>query len=73
MEELKQAIDIAIAKFEEEFGQDGKLEEGDRFATVFNDAVLIISFENKTLKFDVLAGTPYFVEMNLNLTEPSNR
>ena len=44
-------------------------EDGDRFVTVYNDAVLIISLENQQLKFDILAGTPYFVDMNLNLTE----
>lgn len=69
MEELKQAIDFAMAKFKEEFGQDAKIEEGDRFATVFNDAVLIISLEDKALKIDVLAGTPYFADMNLNLAD----
>jgi len=70
MDTLNQAIVLAIAKYEEVFGKDAKLEEGDSFATVFNDAIIVISFENKTLKFDVFAGTPYFIDMSLNLTKP---
>ena len=70
MDTLNQAIVLAIAKYEEVFGEDAKLEEGDSFATVFNDAIIVISFENKTLKFDVLAGTLYFIDMSLNLTKP---
>lgn len=70
MDTLNQAIVLAIAKYEEVFGEDAKLGEGDSFATVFNDAIIVISFENKTLKFDVLAGTPYFIDMSLNLTKP---
>lgn len=69
MDELEQALDSAMEKFKEEFGEDAKLEDGDRFATVYNDAVLIISLENRQLKLDILAGTPYFVDMNLNLTK----
>ena len=70
MDTLNQAIVLAIAKYEEVFGEDAKLEEGDSFATVFNDAIIVISFENKTLKFGVFAGTPYFIDMSLNLTKP---
>ena len=70
MDTLNQAIVLAIAKYEEVFGEDAKLEEGDSFATVFNDAIIVISFENKTLKFEAFAGTPYFIDMSLNLTKP---
>ena len=69
MNGLELIVNSAMAKFKEEFGEDAKLEDGDRFVTVYNDAVLIISLENQQLKFDILAGTPYFVDMNLNLTK----
>ncbi|WP_315352458.1 hypothetical protein [Phocaeicola abscessus] len=69
MEETKSAIELAMAQFKAEFGQDAKLEDGDEFATVYNDAVLIISLNNRKLSVRILAGKPYFVNQNLNLTE----
>lgn len=69
MEETKNAIQLAMEQFRTEFGEDAKLEEGDSFATVFNDAVVIIGLENRQLSVQVLAGKPYFVSKKLNLTE----
>lgn len=69
MEETKSAIELAMEQFRAEFGQDAQLEEGDSFATVFNDAVVIIGLENRQLSVQVLAGKPYFVNHCLNLTE----
>ena len=43
MEMIARAIDMAMQRFREEYGEDAKLEEGDEFVTVFNDCVLIIS------------------------------
>ena len=69
MEETKSVIELAMEQFKAEFGEDAKLEEGDCFATVFNDAVVIIGLENRQLSVQVLAGKPYFVNHCLNLTE----
>lgn len=69
MEETKSALELAMEQFKAEFGQDAKLEDGDEFATVFNDAVVIISFNNRNLSVKILAGKPYFVNKNLNLTK----
>lgn len=69
MEETKSAIKLAMEQFKAEFGQDAKLEDGDEFATVFNDAVVIISLNNRNLSVRILAGKPYFVNQSLNLTE----
>lgn len=69
MEETKNAIQLAMEQFRAEFGEDAKLEEGDSFATVFNDAVVIIGLENRQLSVQVLAGKPYYVDHSLNLTE----
>lgn len=66
---LKEALDLAILQYKKEYGEDAKIEEGEEFATVFNDAVLIIGLENKKISIKVLAGKPYFVDHNLNLTE----
>lgn len=69
MEETKNFFKLAMEQFRAEFGGDAKLEEGDEFATVFNDAVVIICLNNRKLSIRVLAGKPYFVNQNLNLTE----
>lgn len=69
MEETKSAIELAMEQFKAEFGQDAKLEDGDEFATVFNDAVVIISLNNRKLSVRILAGKPYYVNHGLNLTE----
>lgn len=69
MEETKSVIELAMEQFKAEFGQDAKLEDGDEFATVFNDAVVIISLNNRNLSVRILAGKPYFVNQSLNLTE----
>lgn len=69
MESLNKAIQLAMAEYKKEFGEDTKLEDGDEFATVFNDGVLIIGLEDKKLSFKILAGTPYKLNYNLNLLE----
>ena len=61
MEETKSAIELAMEQFKAEFGQDAKLEDGDEFATVFNDAVVIIGLNNRKLSVRILVGKPYFV------------
>lgn len=65
---LEDALDLAILQYKKEYGEDAKIEEGEEFATVFNDAVLIIGLENKQISIKVLVGKPYFVNRNLNLT-----
>ena len=69
MDILKEAFDMAICQYKKEYGEDAKIEEGEEFATVFNDAVLIIGLENKQISIKIFAGKPYFVDHNLNLTE----
>ena len=68
MEELATAIELAMEKFNEEFGE-GALEDGDEFVTVFNNCVLIISFENGHISTEFIGGKPYEVDMTLNIYE----
>lgn len=67
MEEIGQAIELAMQKFKEEFGEDEKLEEGDEFVTIFNNCVLIISFENGKLQTKFIGGRPFEVDMALKI------
>lgn len=67
MEEIGQAIELSMQKFKEEFGEDEKLEEGDEFVTIFNNCVLIISFENGKLQTKFIGGRPFEVDMALKI------
>ncbi len=69
MEEIGQAIKLAMQKFKEEYGEDAKLEDGDEFVTVFNNCVLIISLEDGSLKTNFIGGKPYEVDMTLSIYE----
>ena len=69
MEELQKAIGLAMEKFREEFGEDAKLEDGDEFVTVFNNASLVISHEDGHLATRFIGGKPYEVDMTLSFYE----
>lgn len=69
MEEIRQAIELAMQKFKEEYGEDEKLEDGDEFVTVFNNCILIISLENGNLKTNFIGGKPFEVDMTLKIYE----
>lgn len=69
MDKLNKAINLALDKFYKEYGTDAKLEDGDEIAAVYNDGVIIISFENNKLGIKVVAGEPYRIDFNLDLLE----
>lgn len=69
MEMIARAIDMAMQRFKEEYGEDAKLEEGDEFVTVFNDCVLIISLDEGRLQTDFIDGKPFEVDMALGIYE----
>lgn len=69
MDETEDVVRLAIEQFKAEYGEDAKLEDGDEFVVVFNDAVVIISLEDRCFGVKILAGKPYFVNHSLNLTE----
>lgn len=69
MEELGQAINLAMEKFKEEYGDDAKLEDGDEFVTVFNNCVLIISLEDGRLETKFIGGKPFYADMTLSIYE----
>ncbi len=72
MGELNEAISKAFDEFKKKFGEDAKLEEGDEFVTVLNNAVLIISLEAGTLKTKFIGGAPFKVDMTLKIYEGSD-
>ena len=69
VKQLDEAVKAAFAEFKKEFGEDVKLEDGDEFVTVFNNAALVISLEDNTLKTKFIGGKPYQVDMTLAIYE----
>lgn len=69
MSTIDKAMEYALKEFKKEYGEDARLEDGDEFVTVFNDAVMTISFEDGKLSIKIVAGKPYFVDYDLDLLE----
>lgn len=69
LKNLEEAVGAAFAEFKKEYGEDVKLEDGDEFVTVFNNAVLIMGVEGNTLNTKFIGGKPYQVDMTLAIYE----
>lgn len=65
LEELDIAVLEAVKKFKEDYNRE--LEEGDQFVTVFNNASLVVSYENGELKTDFIDKKPYEIDMTLSI------
>lgn len=59
MSELQKAIELAMQKWVEE---NGVMEDGDEFITVFDNFCLHISFENGNLNTSFVGGKPYVID-----------
>ena len=72
LKQLEEAVRRAFDEFRKEFGEDAKLENGDEFVTVLNNAVLIISLEDGKLETKFIGGAPFKVDMTLDIFEGSD-
>lgn len=72
LKQLDDAVKAAFAEFKKEFGEDTRLEDGDEFVTVFNNAALIVGLEDNTLHTKFVGGKPYRVDMTLAIYERSS-
>lgn len=69
MDNISKAIDMMMKQMKDEIGDDYQLEEGEEIAGVFNDGVIIVGLENKSLRVNILAGEPMKFDFNLDLIE----
>jgi hypothetical protein len=69
MEDIKNAIEFAIAAFKAEYGEDAKFEEGDEVVFQFNNCTLIMGIEDNTLKEKFIGGQPIKVDYALKIYE----
>lgn len=66
MEELNKAIKLAMSKFKGDYGE---LEDGDEFVTVFNNGVLIISYNEGEVNMHFIGGQPYTIDETVGILE----
>ena len=64
MEDIKKAIQLAMAAWVEEHG---KLEDGDEFVVVFNNCTLIVSLENGNFRTKFLGGKPFEINFTVSI------
>ena len=67
MNEIEKAIELAIAEYKKEQGEDAKLEDGESFVTIFNNCVLIIGLDGTTMRTEFIGGKPFKVDMTLKI------
>lgn len=65
LEELDIAVLEAVKKFKEDHNRE--LEEGDQFVIAFNNASLVVLYENGELKTDIIDKKPYEIDMTLSV------
>lgn len=69
MDNINEAVNLAMQAYKDEYGEDAEIENGDEFITVFNDGALIISMEDSHLEIKFILGKPYVVDFKLGLSE----
>lgn len=62
---MENLLKIIADEFKKENGDDAKMGEGDEFALVFNDGLLIISVEDDDVNIKVVLGKPNRVDKSL--------
>ena len=69
VDQINQAVNAAMKEWKKKYGEDEKLEDGDEFVTVFNDATLILGLEDSNIQVKFLLGQPFKVDMTLGICE----
>lgn len=64
LDKMNAAIIAALEERKRVYGT-AKLEQGQEFATLLNDAVLIIGLEEDTLTTKFVIGAPYRIDMSI--------
>ena len=69
MIDIGQAIKMAAAEYKKEFGQEAQLKNGEAFASLFNNGVLVVSNNNGKIGFHFIGGEPYKIDAELDIYE----
>lgn len=68
IERIKQASALLLAEFQNEYGKDAKIEDGEEIIGLFNDGVLRLGMDDSTVQVNLWKGSPY--KINAYLIEP---
>lgn len=67
MIDIGQAIKMAVAEYKKEFGQEAQLKNGEAFASLFNNGVLVVSNNNEKIGFYFTGGEPYKIDEEIDI------
>ena len=67
MGNMENILELATAKLKEKYGNDFQFEEGDEFVFTLNNGVLIILYEDLTLKIKTLLDNPIALDADFSL------
>lgn len=67
MIDIGQAIKMAAAEYKKEFGQEAQLKNGEAFASLFNNGVLVVSNNNEKIGFCFTCGEPYKIDEEIDI------
>ena len=59
---MDKLMEKVLDAFKQEFGDDAKFEEGDTLVFELNDCTLILSYEDKTVKEEIIGNKPIKVD-----------
>ncbi len=66
---MDKLMDKVIDAFKREFGDDARFEEGDTLVFELNDCTLILSYEDNTLKQEIIGNKPIKVDYSTGFYE----
>lgn len=69
MDEIKEAIALAMQEFHKEYGEDAKMRDGDEFVAVLNNCTLVVSNKDGEAGFHFIGGKPLKADMSLGIYE----
>lgn len=67
MIDIGQAVKMAAAEYKKEFGQEACLENGQAFAALFRNGLLVISNNNEKIGFYFTGGEPYKIDEEIDI------
>lgn len=66
MIDIGQAIKMAVAEYKKEFGQEAQLKNGEAFASLFSNGVLVV-YNNEKIGFYFTVGEPYKIDEEIDI------
>lgn len=69
MENINKAIDMMIEEIKRQEGEDFEFEVGEEMSAVFNDGLIVVSFNEDGVDIKVIAEKPMEFDFSLDIVE----